>query len=201
MINVHYQAGNVIYFEAQPAISMYFIKEGSVEILARVTLVNRNNIPTNNKSKESLVQKKTFEMLVKKIPQGDFFGGEEMILDCNRKNKAICVENSEILVLKKSVIFNMFGENERKQILEAHEKSPTISELQRKLKKQIKMKNNKVKALLDATNIRPLQYGRVDTDRTFYKKALIAKKLLNTLRLDINQSLIKEECFLEKKNL
>ncbi|OMJ93428.1 hypothetical protein SteCoe_3541 [Stentor coeruleus] len=198
MLLMHYDPQQTVYLEGQMASGVYFIKEGTVQLFTHVTVINKKNIPIAFNKKETLVHRKTYEINVKKVMKGDFFGEEETLNQGKRKHKAVCLENCEILLLKKEVIFELLGEKERSAIENIHEKPKTKKILAKELQKMLKAKKIKYTAILDATSVAPLPQGRNEIDRKLRKKAMLAKSAHFKFHKEATESLIKEDCFYQK---
>ena len=195
---MQYGAGDVLYTQGQQPNSIYFIKEGSVNLMANITVTNKSQIPTTWKRKETFVRRQTYEILSRKVSAGDFFGEEELLLETSRRFKAVCDEKSEIFVLKKESLLELLSEKEMNEILAVHDRLPRSEEQRKELKSKLNLRNLKFRAILEATNIKPVPFGREGPDRIMHKKAVIAKSLLNKYNDDISRSLLKEECFVIK---
>lgn len=198
MLLMHYDPQQAVYLEGHMASGIYFIKEGTVQLMTNVTVINKKNIPTAFNKKETLVHRKTYELLVKTVIKGDFFGEEETLNQGKRKHKAICLDNCEILLLKREVIFELLGEKERFAIESIHEKPKTKKILAKELQKMLKAKKINYTAMLDATCVAPLPQGRLEIDRKMRKKAMLAKSAHLKFHKEANESLIKEDCFYQK---
>ncbi|OMJ94696.1 hypothetical protein SteCoe_2032 [Stentor coeruleus] len=198
MLSLHYDSQQSVYLEGQFANGIYFIKEGSVQLMTYVTVTNKKNLPTTRTGNETMVNRKIYELPVKTVLQGDFFGEEEVISDGKRKHKAVCLENCEILILKKEIIFEIFGEKERNDIGNIHEKPKTKKILAKEHQKKLKLKKIKYTAMLDATCAVPNQSGRMEIDRLLRKKAVLAKSVHYKFHKEINESLVREDCYYKK---
>lgn len=198
MLFIHYDKNNAVYLEGQDTTGLYFVKEGSVQLLAHVTVIDKKSIPTTHTGKEMLVQKKTYELPVKTVLQGDFFGENEVFANRKRKYKAVCKENSEILLLKKETIFEMLGEKELEIVANLHEKLKSKKTLVKELRKKISAKKRSYKAVLDAHCAAPVPQGRLEIDRKMKRKTQLAKSALFKFNKELNESLLVEECFYQK---
>lgn len=198
MAVLHYDSQQFVYLENQSANGIYFIKEGSVQLMTFVTVTNKKNLPTTRTGNETMIERRIYELPVKTVFQGDFFGEEEALNDGKRKHKAVCLENCEILMLKKEVIFEIFGEKERNDFGNIHEKSKTKKILAKEHQKKLKLKKMKYIAMLDATCAVPNQSGRMEIDRLLRKKAILAKNVHFKFHKEINESLIREDCYYKK---
>jgi CRP-like cAMP-binding protein len=199
MLLMHYDAGQTVYLESQIASGLYFIKEGSVKLMTTVTVTNKCKIPTHFNVKETFVQKKTYELLVKKVNAGDFFGEEELLNGQFRKTRAVCLEPSELLLVRKDVIFDMFSEKERNLIGIAHEKMKSKEELRKELKEKIVSESKMQKAIDEVKGGKGSQQGKISIDRLIRRKE-VAKSVNFKMWSDENRSLLKEECFFERGN-
>ena len=191
MIIVEYTAKQIIYLEGQAAHSIYFIKEGEVRLIVNATVTNKRKIP--NPKKETLVEKQTYEKTIRIITGGDFFGEEEVIECSLRKTRAICTEKTEIYLLKKEFLHEIFSEKEQKELSKVHEKIPTIQEVKREIKKNVSMKKLRIKTMLNV-----IKEGR--SSASYYYKDVQQKSLTSrmaTSKKNINEILLKQETFFE----
>lgn len=193
MIIVFYKDKQVIYSEAQLANSVYFVKEGTVNLDINVTVTKKSQIP--NKKKEILIDKDTYAKVIKTCKPGDFFGEEEVVEKCERKTRAISIGPTELYILKKEFLFEILTDKEIKEMLKVHERIPAITELRKDVRKTVSDKKLKLNAVLDAANVVPLPSGRKELDIAMEKKANIAKTLFDIHKKEMSKILLKRESF------
>ena len=150
MITVRYKDKQAIYLEGQSSHSIYFVKEGDVNLDVNVTVSSRHRIPTNKK--ETLVEKETYEKVVRICKVGDFFGEEEVLEPSARKTRAICYGDTEIYLIKKECIYENLSEKERKNMIRIHDRLPTIEEVRKDVHKILRKNKIKINAILDAAS-------------------------------------------------
>lgn len=200
MLVMQYDPEQIIYDHFHTANGIFFLKEGHVRILTDVVVVNKNNLPTSYRGRETLVRKKTYEILFRNALPGDFFGEERIRDSAQTRTRAVCIQRSEIVLLTKECLFDLFNENEIKQIFGVNEKSANIRQLRKDFVWSLKNKDNKYKAFLDAINIVPLPIGR-ETTRNPSKKSSMAKEMVLKHTTDLNHNLLKEECYIKTQKI
>ncbi|OMJ89024.1 hypothetical protein SteCoe_8948 [Stentor coeruleus] len=193
MIIVFYKDKQVIYSEGQLANSMYFVKEGIVNLDINVTVTKKSQIP--NKKKEILVDKDTYAKVVKVCKPGDFFGEEEVVEKCERKTRAIAIGSTELYIFKKEFLFEILTDKEIKEMLKVHRRIPAINELRKDVRKTVSDKKLKLNAVLDAANVVPLPNGRKELDIAMEKKANIVKTLFEVHKREMSEILLKRESY------
>lgn len=177
MIILQYEAGDTLYNTEGHADCLYFLKEGGVDIMTNITITHKSEISITSHLKQRFIHKQTYEILVKKVLVGDFFGEEEFIKGLPYKNKAVCTKKSEILALKKDIFSEIFSSKEASEILSIHPKSLSEKALRKDLKFKLSSKNVKIKAFLDAINIKTAVPNKPETKAIMDKKCLIATKV------------------------
>ena len=194
MITVRYKDKQVIYLEGQSSHSIYFVKEGAVNLDVNVTVTNRHRIPTNKK--ETLVEKETYEKVVRICKVGDFFGEEEVLEPSVRKTRAICCGDTEIYLIKKEFIYENLSEKERRCMIRIHDRLPTVEEVRKDVHKILRKNKIKMKAILDAAS--PSRRGHLYTNNE--KTSHSVKHLLEKKRVtDFDNFLFKKNSFFEYK--
>ena len=174
MLILQYNTFQVVYSEGQTPHGLYFIEEGSVNLTLNIIVTNKTHIPCSKTKKETLVNKKTYEIHIKTLNSGEFFGEEELFSSNFRKTSAVCSEKSKIFFLNKESLFELFSETEKTQIFSIHEKVPSKFLLKKALKKTINTTNTQYKAFLDATSFVPCKKSA--SNRIFNKKSAISMK-------------------------
>lgn len=148
MLIMHYPAGHTIYKQQQSTAGIYFIKEGSVNLIFDVTIKFKGKIP----GKQNLeIGDKTCHLLVKTVNKGDFFGEEELFEGIQRKTKAVCAENSVILFIKEKKFLKSLLEKEKELVGSVHQKMKSSRMLAKEC--LLKYKNEKImsQAMFEAT--------------------------------------------------
>ena len=193
-ITVRYKDKQAIYLEGQSSHSIYFVKEGNVNLDINVTVSSRHRIPNNKK--ETLVEKETYEKVVRICKVGDFFGEEEVLEPSPRKTRAICYGDTEIYLIKKECIYENLSEKERKNMLRIHDRLPTIEEVRKDVHKILRKNKIKINAMLDAASPSRREHLHISNEKTAHSvKHLLEKKRIT----DLDNFLFKKNSFFEYK--
>lgn len=148
MLIMNYPADQVIYKQRQAPNGVYFIKEGSINLIFDAVIKVKGKIPG---SQNLEIADKTCSLLVKTVKKGDFFGEEELIDGILRKTKAVCAENSVLLFLNEKKFMKSLLDKEKELVGCVHDKVKSVKMLARECILRFREENLKKKAMLDAT--------------------------------------------------
>lgn len=155
MMNVKkVKAEENLYKRNDPCTSLYFIKEGKVNVYTYVPIEQSNKWPVS--INEWKIHQVNREYLVKiaKLTPGQYFGEYEILNHCNRVLKTVSTTDCVLLELNKSHVFEFFSENELNTLKSmTYVKIPDLKELQMNLLKDIDNRITSKKALMDALKI------------------------------------------------
>ena len=173
MLILNYSPGHLIYYQDQIPTGVYFIKEGSVNLIFDVTINVKGKIPGNTNVD---IGNKKCQLMVKTISKGNFFGEEELIDNISRKTKAVCAESSVILFMKEKKFRKTFTEKEKDRIYSFHEKMKSVKMMARDCILKYVEDRTKQKAIQVASSDNTLA-PNIFRDRTSRRRAEASKSL------------------------
>ena len=150
----NFTRGAVIYERNNVSNMLYFIKEGTVDIMAYVPLEHHNRWPTSANEWKTHTINREYLVKIASLGPGKYFGELELKDKGKRTMKAIAKTPVSCLMLNKDNFFDNFSEAEINLLVTmSFIKVPSLKDLQEKVLSQISLKHSKENALLDALKV------------------------------------------------
>lgn len=148
------QEKSTIYKRNDPTLSMYFIKEGKVDIYAYVSMTQSNKWPVSSTEWDHKKVNREYITKIAGLKQGQFFGDLEITKGSNRVLKAVTSKKCVLLELNKDHVLDHFNEYELETLKTlSYSKVPELKDLQNKILNEIDMRASRENALLDALKV------------------------------------------------
>lgn len=184
-MTVQYKDKQTVYTKGQIASSLYIVNEGEVTLDLYVTVTDKTRIP--NYKNEYLIEKKTYQKVLRVCKPGQFFGEEEMLKGLKRKTRAVCSADTVLFVIKNTHVQDNINEKQIRELMEVNEPIPCVEDIRKDIRKSLKTDKIKSKAIHDATN---LVLGSFDHKNFNEIKKKSNYKTLNTSNSKINKRLL-----------
>lgn len=152
LINIKQLSSNcVIYKRGDPSSSMFFIKQGIVNVYAYVPFKQSNKWPVSVNMWRIRQVNKEYLVKIGKLKAGQYFGEVEILKGICRTMKTVAKTNCVVLELNKDQLFENFGSSELNTLSSAcYTESCDEELLKQKLTNKITSKVSTENALLDA---------------------------------------------------
>jgi CRP-like cAMP-binding protein len=149
-----YSRDSVIYQRDSPSNLLYFIKDGTVDIMAYVPMEHHNKWPVSiNKWRIHQVNRE-YLVTIASLSTGQYFGELELKENSKRTLKAVAKTQVSCLTLNKDHFFDNFSPSEIDLlVLLNFIKLPSLKELQEKVINDMNSRISSQKALLDALKL------------------------------------------------
>jgi CRP-like cAMP-binding protein len=155
LLNVKiFKEKSTIFKRNDPSLSIFFIKEGKVDVFAYVSMTQANKWPVSANEWDYKRVNREYLTKIAEISEGQYFGEQEVIKGTSRVLKAVTTKKCIILELNKEHVFEHFNENELESLsMLSFTKVPELKKLQEKILNEIDSRASRENALLDALKV------------------------------------------------
>jgi len=185
----YFSKGETIYERGDDSEWFYILKNGKLQIETKISLEKGNIWPigSNLWEKSKLTRKMKFKH---DILPNQYFGEVELIDNCKRLTKVICVENSQVLLLQRKNFFELFNTDDLR-LLKRSLQSSVLDNVERMKEKVLedekekrKIKDISIQALMNCNG------GSREVD-IFRPKSHSLEPVKNQIQKDFNNYLRK----------
>lgn len=179
-----------VFSIGEPSKYVYVIVSGEIEISSLVTFKTFNSLPTGKKIRETLITEKNYTHVLEIAKNSQFFGHKEAYENSPRCSKAIVISNkSKVYAFKWETAQQIFTQSEKEIIFQSIGPKQ-LKEVTQKIQQKLKNHKIRLKALLEASEIKKQPRGRELFEELTKRKLLYASAIESSHNKDLKETLI-----------
>lgn len=200
-IPLQYAKNSKIFEIGDKSHYLFIILSGTVELSSEIKIKSMNDLPIGLKKREKLITEKRYFQPVLTLSENEFFGISDISSGSLRKTTAKTLSDTILFAVKWAELLEIVTVSEKQSIFSKISERFTHESLTNSLISKKSEQRRHISALLQASEVKRIPYGREVFDDITQRKRLHLQKLLRKQDEYANENLVSKSYSFRNVNL